>query len=56
MMRYSTESITLNTCMLDLAILKFATFKQNVDSKLQSSELIKVLGPCLDDTTKGGQG
>ncbi len=41
MMRYSTESTTLNICMLNLAILKFITFKQNIDLKLQSSELIK---------------
>ncbi len=40
-MRNSTESTTLNTYLLNLAILKFATFKQNVNSKLQSSESIK---------------
>ncbi len=40
-MRNLTESTTLNTCMLNLAILKFATFKQNIDLKLQSSESIK---------------
>ncbi len=41
MIRNSTESITLNTCMLNLAILKFATFKQNVNLRLQSSESIR---------------
>ena len=41
MIRYSTESTTLNTYVLNLAILKFVTFKQNVDLRLQSSELIK---------------
>jgi len=41
MIRNLTESITLNTCMPNLAILKFATFKQNVNLRLQSSESIK---------------
>ncbi len=40
-MRNLTESTILNTCMLNLATLKFATFKQNVNLRLQSNESIK---------------
>jgi hypothetical protein len=40
-MRNSTESTTLNTCILNLAILKFTTFKQNINLRLQSNESIK---------------
>ena len=55
MMRYLTESTTLNIYMLNLAILKFITFKQNVDLKLQSSESIKasrILNSISSDCTQ----